>query len=910
MVISLNEIKKRSVEFSHEWRNETNEKAEAQTFWNEFFHVFGVERRRVASFEKPALKVDGGRGFIDLFWKGVLVAEHKSGGGDLNKAYSQALDYFAGLKDYELPKYVIVTNFQRIRLYDLDDDTQKEFDTNDLITNIGLFAFISGHEQITYEDQDPVNIKASELMGRLHDSLKDNGYKGHDLEVLLVRLLFCLFSEDTDIFEKGKFRNFIESKTNVDGSDTGQNIIKLFEVLNIPEDLREKNLDEDLRKFPYIDGSLFEERISIPSFDSDGRKVLLECCHFDWSLVSPAIFGSLFQSVMNQEERHDVGGHYTSEKNILKIINDLFLDKLRNEFESHKNNKKYLEEMLERVGRIKILDSACGCGNFLIVSYRELRRLQIKVHMQLRKLQGNSSQRVLDVTAFSKDLDVDSMYGIEMYEFPARIAQVGLWLTDHLVNRELSKELGFYYARLPLKKEANIKIGNALRLDWNKIVHKKELSYILGNPPFISKQDRNKEQQEDMDLVCKDIRNYGLLDYVSCWYVKAAEYIKDTNIEVGFVSTNAITHGEQVGVLWSFLLSKGMKINFAHRTFKWSNDARGKAQVHVVIIGFSAFDREEKYIYEYQTPNSEPLRIKAKNISPYLIDQRNIFIFNRNKPLCDVPEISFGSMPNDDGNFLFTEEEKEEFIKQEPNAKKFIRPLVSSKEFLHGEKRWCLWLTDSSPSEINNLKLVKERILKVKEYRLKSNREATKKLAETPYLFGEIRQPKTNYIFIPLTTTENRKYIPIAILTKDIIVNNTCSVIQNATLFHFGILTSDMHMVWMREICGRMKSDYRYSNNLVYNNFPWPEKLDSKKQNQIENAAKLILDIRKKYNSSLADLYNPLSMPKELLEAHRKLDRIVERCYYSKTFNSDLKKIEFLFDLYDSYEARTKNKIS
>lgn len=900
MVLSLNEIKKRAIEFSHEWMHETRERAEAQTFWNEFFNVFGVTRRRVASFDKPAIKTDGGKGFIDLFWKGKLVVEHKSADMDLNKAYSQALDYFNGLDDSELPQYVIVSDFKNVRVYDLDSGKEKQFDIKNLVDNIGLFDFISGHERIIFENEDPVNIKAAELMGKLHDSLKENGYSGHDLEILLVRLMFCLFADNTDIFEKDRFREFIKTKTKIDGSDTGQNILTLFEILNTPEEKRQKNLDEDLTVFPYVDGVLFEERISVPSFDSTARETLLECCHFDWSPVSPAIFGSLFQSVMNQEERHNVGGHYTSEKNIMKTINALFLDDLKDEFNSHKNNKRYLEEMLDRVGKIKLLDPACGCGNFLMIAYRELRRIQIQIHMQLRKLQGKSAQTVLNIN-FDRDLNVDSMCGIELLEFPARIAQVGLWLTDHLVNRELSKEFGLYYKRLPLKKTANIVIGNALRIDWNSIISKDKLSYILGNPPFISKQDRSNEQQEDMEIICKDINNHGLLDYVCCWYIKAAEYIQNTNIKVGLVSTNSITQGEQVGVLWSYLLTKGIKIIFGHRTFKWSNDARGKAQVHVVIIGFASIEIKEKYIYEYDKVDSEPVKIKANNINPYLIDQRDILILNRNKPICAVPEISFGSMPNDDGNFLFKDEEKNKFLKEEPSAKKFIKPLISAREFLHNEKRWCLWLKDITPTELNSLKLVKERVAKVKDYRLNSKREATKKLAQTPYLFGEIRQPDTDYVLIPRVSSENRKYIPFAFFDKEVIVGDTCLCIPNATEYHFGILISEMHMAWMRQICGRMKSDYRYSNNLVYNNFPWPENIIPNKMRDVEKLAKLILEIRNKYDSSLADLYDPLSMPKELLQAHKKLDKVVDLCYRSKPFKSEIERLGFLFELYDKY---------
>lgn len=908
MVLSLNEIRTRAIAFSHEWKGETREKAEAQTFWNEFFSIFGISRRRVASFEKPGIKSDGERGYIDLFWKGKLVVEHKSAGGDLNKAYSQALDYFGGLEESELPRYVIVTDFKKFKLYDLDKGTEREFPLENLVDNISLFYFIPEHRTIEYGTEDPVNIKAAELMGKLHDALKENGYIGHDLEILLIRLVFCLFADNTGIFEKDRFRYYIENKTNIDGTDLGVKLISLFEVLNTPEERRQKNLDEDINIFQYIDGTLFEERISIPSFDSQTRGILLECCQFDWSPVSPAIFGSMFQSVMNQEERHDLGAHYTSEKNIQKTIDALFLDDLKKDFEAHKNNKKYLEELLERIGSIKILDPACGCGNFLIISYRELRRLQIAIRKQIWVLSGHSgktNQQFIDIQ-FDKDLNVDSMYGIELLEFPARIAQVGLWLMDHLVNMELSKEFGLYYKRLPLSKTANIRIGNALREYWDNFVPKENLTYILGNPPFVSKQDRDEEQQKDMELVFQGkVDGYGLLDYVCCWYVKASEYIHNTPIKVAFVSTNSITQGEQVGILGDYLINKqGVKINFAHRTFKWSNDARGKAHVYVVIIGFSMSDEPVKYLYDYEKPDSEPVKIRARNINPYLIDQENIFIFSRNKPLNKVPEIQFGSMPNDDGNFLFTDEEKNQFLLEEPKAEKYIRPLISAKEFLHGEKRWCLWLLDANPYDLNNLSGVKERIRKVKEYRQKSKREATKKLAEQPALFGEIRQPDSNYVFIPLTTSENRRYIPMAFFSKENIVNNTCSIIPKANLYHFGVLTSEMHMAWMRQICGRMKSDYRYSNNLVYNNFPWPENPSPERVKKVEECARRVLDVRKAYDSPLSDLYGPLSMPKHLLDAHKALDKAVDKCYTSKPFNSDLERLTLLFELYGRYNKK------
>jgi len=437
-----------------------------------------------------------------------------------------------------------------------------------------------------------------------------------------------------------------------------------------------------------------------------------------------------------------------------------------------------------------------------------------------------------------------------------------------------------------------------------EIIPKSELSYILGNPPFIGKKRRNIEQNEDMEIICGNIKNYGILDYVCCWYVKAEEYIRGTNIKVGFVSTNSITQGVQVGVLWGYLINeKNIKIHFAHRTFKWFNQAKGQAQVHVVIIGFALFDVKRKYLYDYQTPKSEPVEIKAANINPYLANEKDIIIKSRSKPLCESPKITFGSMPNDDGNFLFTDKEKKEFLKKEPGAKKFIKPFISAREFLHNEKRWCLWLKDANPSELKKLIEVQNRIKKVREYRLKSKRETTRELADYPYLFGEIRQPTTKYVLIPLHSSENRMYIPMAFLSPNNIANNSCSVIENASLYNFGILTSAMHMSWVRQICGRIKSDYRYSNKLVYNNFPLPEKPSKKKMEAVEKYARELINVRNEYKDmALADIYNPLYMPKKLLSVHKKLDRAVDRCYNSKkVFKIDLDRLNFLFELHSKY---------
>jgi hypothetical protein len=903
MALSWNEIKKRSIEFSREWESVTSEKAEAKTFWDQFFNIFGLSRRRIASFEEPVKKLGNKQGYIDLFWKGMLIVEHKSSGKSLDKAYTQALDYFPGITENELPKYVLVSDFVKFRLYDLEENSQHDFTLKELHKHVNLFGFVLGYKKQVIKEEDPVNIKAAELMGRLHDALEKNGYTGHKLEVFLVRILFCLFADDTGIFNPGNhFSFYIENKTKPDGSDLGIHLSQIFEVLNLTPELRQKNLDEDLDQFPHVNGQLFAESLPFTSFDSAMRAALLGCCQFDWSKISPAIFGSLFQSVMDKEQRRDLGAHYTSEKNIMKVIKGLFLDELHNELEEIKNSKPKLEEFHNKLASLKFLDPACGCGNFLIISYREIRLLEIEVLKRLSKLTKNI-QTETDVKNLSK-IYVDCMYGIEYEEFPARIAEVAMWLIDHQMNLRLGEDFGGYFARLPLKKAPHIVHGNALRLDWNEIVPKTELSYILGNPPFVSKKGRSDEQNEDMDYICFNIKNYGLLDYVTAWYIIAEKFITNTNIKVAFVSTNSITQVEQVGTLWQYLLSQNVRINFAHRTFKWSNEAKGIAQVFVVIIGFSKTEEKKKYIFDYDHNYSEPQVVQASNINPYLIDFSDIIIVNRSKPICNVKEIVFGSMPNDGGFLLMTDEEKVEMIKRDSGTAKFIRRFMGGEEFLYDIKRWCLWLKDVEPSEIRQHPVIENRIRNVQLYREKSTRAATVKLSSFPSLFGEIRQPKKEYLVIPLNTSGDRKYIPLGRMKPDIVASNLCSIIENGDLFIFGILSSTMHMSWINQVCGRLGTGYRYSNRLVYNNFPWPESPTEKQTKLVEEKAQGVLETRKEFpESSLADMYDPIAMPPKLVKAHKELDKAVDACYSKQTFTTELSRLGFLFHLYKKYTA-------
>ena len=830
MPLSWNEIRARALTFSKEWGDAVSEKAEAQPFWISFFDIFGVSRRRVAAFEKSARKTDGTDGYIDLLWKGVLLIEHKSRGKNLDRAYEQALDYFPGLKNRELPRYVLVSDFARFRLHDLDEDEQHEFALKDLHKNIHRFAFIAGYTTHKIEEQDPVNIQAAELMGKLHDALLGIGYAGHDLDVYLVRLLFCLFAEDTGIFERRRFQDYIEDRTGEDGADLALHLDTFFHILNTPREQRLDNLDEQLSAFPFVNGKLFEERLRPASFDRGMRESLLRCCALDWSRISPAIFGSLFQSIMDKDARRNLGAHYTSEKNILKLINPLFMDDLRAEFEKVKKNRNKLFEFHKKLRTLKFLDPACGCGNFLVIAYRELRLLELEVLRVSKK-----GMKTFDVHSMIA-LDVDQFYGIEIEEFPAQIAQVAMWLVDHQMNLLVSQEFGMYFARIPLLTSANIAHGNALRMDWGDVVAAEKLNYIMGNPPFIGRQYQSKEQKSEMLACYQKNKKAGVMDYVSAWYCKAVDYISDTDIGVAFVSTNSITHGEQVAPLWNELRSRHkIHIYFAHRTFKWTNEARGKAAVFCVIIGFGIHEAKSKRLFEYEGSKGEPHEIKASNINPYLVDAPDIFLKSRSQPICEVNKMVFGSMPNDGGNLLLSEEEKQELVTAEPQAAKWIKRFSMGYEFINGIPRFCLWLQGCSPNELKSMPLVLKRVAAVKLHRESSSRLATQKLADTPMLFGEIRQPESKYLAIPAVSSERRIYVPVGYLPPDHIAGNKLFSVPNATLYEFGVFTSLMHNAWMRAVGGRLKSDYNYSNKIVYNNFIWPKNPTAKPNRRHRN---------------------------------------------------------------------------
>lgn len=900
MPLSWNEIRTRAVAFSKEWEGESSEDAEAKSFWDAFFNVFGITRRRTASFETPVKKSDGKGGFIDLLWKGVLLVEHKSLGKDLDRAFTQATDYFSGLKERDLPRYVLVSDFGRFRLYDLDEGHEHEFTLKELHKNVRAFGFIAGYETRSFGEQDPVNIKAAEKLGKLHDQLKAVGYEGHPLEVFLVRLLFCLFAEDNAIFERQQFKELVELRSAEDGSDLAALLANLFQVLDTPPLKRLKNLDEQLAAFAYINGKLFEERLPLASFDSKMRETLLDCTTLNWARISPAIFGALFQSIMDKKARRNLGAHYTSEGNILKALRPLFLDELREEFERVKRDKKRLLAFHRKLGSIRMLDPACGCGNFLVIAYRELRLLELDV---LRETFKASSSSLLDIGQIMF-VDVDQFYGIEIEEFPAQIAQVALWMTDHQMNLRVSEEFGQYFARLPLNKAPSIVHGNALTIDWRTVVAPMDLTYIVGNPPFLGKKEQSSKQKAELTAIFHDVDGASVLDYVTCWYRKATEYMSENrSIETAFVSTNSITQGEQVGALWPWLLRQQVRVNFAHRTFEWSSEAKGKAAVHCVIIGFSLTNRANKTLFEYETIRSEPHAVKASRINPYLVDADDVVLTNRRTAVCNVPQLSFGSMPNDGGHLMLEEEEAEAFLAEYPAARKFVRPILGSVEYINAIPRFCLWLKGAAPSELRASPAIMQRVAKVRAKRAESKRPETNSLAETPTLFGEDRQPTKRYLAIPKTSSEGRRYIPMGFLAPTIVANTELFTSEDAGLYHFGVLTSTMHMAWVRAVCGRLKSDYRYSAGIVYNNFPWPEPTD-KQVAAIEAAAQEVLNARAIFKtSSLADLYTIDSMPPELVKAHNTLDRAVDVAYSKTGFGREADRVVFLFELYKKLVA-------
>lgn len=921
-----NEVRDRAIAFSRSWAKSASEHADKQTFWNEFFSVFGRERRTVASFEVAVKSLHGTYNYIDLLWRGVVLVEHKTRGKSLAAAESQAFAYIEDLaregRFDEIPRFIIVSDFARVALYDLEPDEQVDLPLfaghQYAVTDFGLaefhryvrsFAFLKGERTIRVRDEDPANQKAYDRMCDLHDELEANGFKDEPLERCLVRLLFCLFADYTGVFDPNTFQTFVQTRTRDDGTDLGLWLNKLFAILDIPESQWSAEDREIFAGFRYVNGELFEGALPFPSFNRSTRQALLDAAAFQWARVSPAVFGSLFQGIMEKVERRQRGAHYTSERDILKVVNSLFLGFLDAELvaisgDASTRRAARIKDYLAKLRTLRFLDPACGCGNFLVISYRELRRLELRA---LRELHTDGAQA--EALGLLVRVDVDQFYGIEIGRWPAEIARAAMWLMDHQMNQEVTEAFARDYARLPLQTSPHIVCDNALRIDWKTVLDPKECSYVLGNPPFIGKHLMDANQSQDIELVWGQLSGSGFLDYVTAWYRKAAEYIRGTHVPVAFVSTNSVTQGEQAGILWNELFQKwNLKIHFAHRTFPWTSEARGAAHVHVVIIGFGAFNVEVKRIYDYEHGSDRATEIVARNISPYLLDGPDLALPIRRVPLCEVPKIVYGNKPADGGFLLIEDNVRAHFLSENPGVAPYLKPFVSADEYLNGRNRWVLWLGDASPQVIRDNPGLRQRVEGVRVFRAASQKESTRRGAAYPAIFDQVRQPTSEYILIPLHSSERRKYVPFGYFNPDVIIGNSCAAVPEASFYHFGVLSSVMHMAWMRTVCGRLKSDFRYSNKLVYNNFPWPQNIDSKCVERIDSAARSVIQARKPFlpqegDSTLADLYDPLTMPASLAKAHLELDRAVDRCYREAPFKTDRERVEHLFALYENLTA-------
>ena len=907
------------------------ERQEAQQFEKEFLNIFGLNFR-IAKLEHKLRGEDKKINYVDLFWPGELLIEMKSTGSPKyvnGEADEQVFDYVHLIKkSVYLPKVVMISDFNNVRLFDMrpyikagswngERPEPKEFPLKELTkdSNFSILQFLAGREDLFCREQPEVSLVEAEELGKLYNLLVEKRYNEHDRILFIMRIMFCLFAENSHIFKDNQFSNFILESI-YHRQAVSERLLLLFEQLNIDEDKRvpipcpwDDSSTDPVLLFPYVGGDLFGEDITTPPLNDEEIEeyIINNCSTIDWSKVSPSIFGALFQSIRTKKERRKLGKHYTSVENIEKVIDPLFIDDLNNEFQNIINDLKGCKEsrlltFQDKLKSLQLLDPACGCGNFLIVAYQRLRDLEFRIIKEIYTLNPDSVQQIFDSSLIRK-VRLGQLHGIEIDPFPRMIAITAAWLQDHLENERLSSLVGKHIPTIPLREVANIIQGNALQLDWEVCfpdMEGKEFNYIFGNPPFNGARTMNKEQKEDMKFVFNDLHGLGDLDYVTAWYWKAADYMQKHNSCISaYVSTNSITQGQQVSILWEPLLEK-VDINFARRTFKWVNEAKGMADVYCVIIGMvlkGIYNKHKKNLWD------EDGKLKVVDfINPYLLDSEIVFIKNLEHPICDVPKMKIGNQLIDDGNYIFTKEEMDDFIDKEPKSRPYFHIFIGAKEFLHNANRYILIVNDIPPNLLNEMPYVIERIKSVQEYRKRSRRLSTIKIADTPKEFQRTFIPKGNYIALPEISSEKRFYIPIDILSKDFVSSNRLKIIDSSSLYLFGILTSSVHMIWMRLVAGRLEMRYTYSIGIVYNNFPWPEEPKVKDKSNIETLASTILNVRKKYSSScLADLYDPISMPTDLLKAHKNLDKAVLKLYGLKAKATDEQILTKLFELYKKY---------
>lgn len=859
-----------------------------QTFIYDLLLAYGLPKASITRLKKGNLNLSRVRD--EVSWKKKVFFK-KVSDQDLHFAISSLVNNINHDQ-----RFIIVTDFKTLLAIDTKTQDKLDIELKYLPKYYDFFLPWAGMEKAQYQNENPADLKAAEKMAKLFDEIKkDNPDNSpdfiHGLNVFLCRILFCFFAEDTNIFKKAQFTTALASHTQADGSDLNTYLDKLFQVLNTPEKGRQ-DLPAYLQAFPYVNGGLFRQRVQLPTFTRRSRQVIIDSGELDWSVINPDIFGSMMQAVMTPEHRGDSGIHYTSVPNIMKVIDPLFLNDLKEAFEKAKGNQNKRNDLLKRLQTIKIFDPACGSGNFLIIAYKELRKLEMEIFKEQRSS--------LPISGIS----LGQFYGIELDDFAHEIAQLSLWLAEHQMNLEFFKEFGHTNPTLPLKEAGNIVQGNACRIDWETICPKKEGDeiYILGNPPYLGYSLQSKEQKEDMSIAFEGQKNYRNLDYISCWFWIATLYMKRHNVKAAFVSTNSIIQGEQVPTLWPNIFMNDIEVGFAHQSFKWTNRAKGNAGVTCVIVGLRNKSKNHKTLF------SENHSKNVFSISPYLTEGNEYVVEKRSTPISDVPKILRGSGPVDGGYLILSESEKTELLSSYSNSSKYIRPLMGASELLNGEDRYCLWITDDGFNEAMQIDPIRKRIEKVKEFRLKSKKKVTQDRSSVPYKFGEIRYKEKDCILIPSTSSENRKYVPIGFVKKDVIITNSTQAIYQYEPWVFGLITSKMHNVWLRATGGSLETRIRYSAVLCYNTFPFPP-ISEQLTQEITQCVFRILEEREKHpEKTLAQLYDPDKMPKGLREAHRLNDLAVERCYRSKLFESDEERLEYLFMLYEKMSAEEQDK--
>ena len=925
--LSINAIRERCVKFAYDWSDCVgDEKQDGHEFMRELMKCFGITKRKAISYERRSNRASTGRqGYIDALIPGKALIEMKSAGKDLDKAEEQALDYIHDLADVETPRLLIISDFRRIRIVDLDsematdgsgDAGRTEFRLAQLPDHVDDLKFLAGYGmvQVGSREQEEASIRAARVMADLYEALDGSGYSDHEASIFLIRTLFCLYGDDAGLWERDLFAEFLDTRTREDGSDLGAQLAVLYQTLSTPVECRQSTLDVLIARFPYVNGGIFEERLNIPSFSSAMRDELVRACAFDWSGISPAVFGSLFQAVKSPEARRELGEHYTSETNILKTLGPLFLDELRQKFADHVHDAKKLTDLRKELAELRIMDPACGCGNFLVVAYRELRSLDTEILVRIRELElARKDNDEFQATMFFDDrgehaeimVQLDHFFGIEIEEWPARIAQTALHLAHHQANREMERLLGQAPSILPLSTSAHITIGNALRTEWTEVCPPSPTVRIVGNPPFIGQSMRSEEQTDDLRFVWGDGYD-GYLDYVTGWFIKASQYFYAVprGGRFAFVSTNSIAQGAPVAALFRPLLEGGWRIRFAHQTFAWTSEAPGAAAVHCVITGFDRGAPHEKarpMLFTYLSPKALPEAVPVDHINPYLVEGPDIFVDKRTTPLAPIlPTVRFGSKPADGGHLIIEAKDYPRFA-ADTIAAKYLRPFRMGREVVRGLDRWCLWMDteDFDPRDIERSPLLKERVQECSTFRSHSTKQITKDGAKTAHLFQENHQPPGPYVGIPSVVSETRRFYTVAHFSEDVIAGNQLYTALDPDGFLFAIISSSMLMTWQMTIGGRLESRLRFANKVVWNTLPLPAVSD-KQRADIIAAGQGILEARAEQPGvSLADMYNPLAMSPSLLKAHRALDRAVDRAFGArKALETNEQRLAILFKRY------------